>query len=54
MSSDVQITDRCYNRQSKTTPYLCFLPNNKTQQSYVMIGPFKTIKYKASFHFLIY
>ncbi|CAF0744576.1 unnamed protein product [Adineta steineri] len=43
ISPDVQITHRCYNRQSKTTPYLCFVPNNHTQQSYVMVGPFKTI-----------
>lgn len=43
-SSHVQITHRCYNRQSKTTPYLCFLPNNHTQRAYIMIGPFKTIK----------
>jgi hypothetical protein len=44
LSSHVQITHRCYNRQSKTTPYLCFLPNNNTQRTYAMVGPFKTIK----------
>ncbi|CAF1574185.1 unnamed protein product [Rotaria magnacalcarata] len=45
MPSHVQLTHRCYNRLSKTTPYLCFLPNNYTQQNYAIIGPFKTLKY---------
>lgn len=44
ISTHAQITHRCYNRQSKTTPYLCFLPTNQTQRSYAMVGPFKTIK----------
>ncbi|CAF3387291.1 unnamed protein product [Rotaria sp. Silwood1] len=45
ISSHVQLTHRCYNRQSKTTPYLCFLPNNYTHQNYAIIGPFKALKY---------
>ncbi|CAF2836302.1 unnamed protein product [Rotaria sp. Silwood2] len=45
ISSHAQLTHRCYNRQSKITPYLCFLPNNYTQQNYAIIGPFKTLNY---------
>ena len=44
MSPHVQITHRCYNRLSKTTPYLCFLPTNQTQRAYTQIGPFQPIK----------
>ena len=43
-SSNAHVTNRCHNRQSTTTPYLCFSSNSHTQRSYAMIGPFKTIK----------
>jgi len=50
MSSHTQINHRCYNRLSKTTPYLCFLPNNTySQQAYVIVGPFQAIKSVFSF-----
>ncbi|CAF0939143.1 unnamed protein product [Adineta ricciae] len=44
-SSNAHVTNRCHNRQSTTTPYLCFSSNSHNQRSYAMIGPFKTIKY---------